>query len=102
MIVVFYRHGRETGPFQRLLICTLVTRVRRLPICTSIRLVRLLVCTSITLLRLLICTSITLLRRLLGRLRVESHFVRRTVFQHYPSGTAEADPEGSAPFDSGR
>ena len=41
-------------------------------------------------------------KSLIGRLRVESHFVRRTVFQHYASGTAEADLEGSAPVDSGR
>jgi hypothetical protein len=70
MIVVFYRHRRETGPFQRLLIYTPVTRVRRLLIRTSIALVRLLVRTPITLVRcLLICTSITLLRRLLAWIR---------------------------------
>src|SRR5215469_13176197 len=50
----------------RLLICTPLTAVRRLLICTSITLVRLLFCIPITLVRrLLICTSITLLRRLL-------------------------------------
>jgi hypothetical protein len=70
MIVVFYRHRRETGPFQRLLICTPVTRVRRLLIRTSIALVRLLVCTPITLVRrLLICIPVTLLRRLLACIR---------------------------------